>query len=118
MPISARRRRLKYSTPPSVTIKPSADGALGFGLAERPIDGRTPNSKCLCDGRRTHTLLLERPHLCSIHAWFPPLVDAGRLCLSDAFQLTFFAKVGLELGEHPQHVEESLARGSPGIYRL
>jgi hypothetical protein len=32
--------------------------------------------------------------------------------------LTFFAKVGLELGEHAQHVEEGLPRGSACIYRL
>jgi hypothetical protein len=32
-------------------------------LAECPIDGRTPNSKCLCDGRRARSRLLERPHL-------------------------------------------------------
>jgi hypothetical protein len=32
-------------------------------LAERPIDGRTPNSQGLCDGRRADALLLERPHM-------------------------------------------------------
>src|SRR5450759_4112875 len=36
---------------------------LAGPFAERPIDGRTPNSKCLCDGRRADALLLERPHL-------------------------------------------------------
>jgi hypothetical protein len=30
-------------------------------LAERPIDGRTPNSKRLCNGGRANALLLERP---------------------------------------------------------
>ena len=38
--------------------------------------------------------------------------------LRDAFQLAFFAKIGLELSEHTQHVEEGLPRGSAGIYRL
>ena len=32
-------------------------------LAECPVDGRAPNSQCLCDGRRADALLLERPHL-------------------------------------------------------
>jgi hypothetical protein len=87
-------------------------------LSERPIDGRTPNSKCLCDGRRADALLLERPHLQNIYAWSTPPVDAGCLCLRDGFQLTFFTKVGLEFSKHAQHVEESLPRGSACIYRL
>jgi 3-(3-hydroxy-phenyl)propionate hydroxylase len=37
--------------------------ALAGLLTEGPINGRTPNSKCLCDGRRADALLLERPHL-------------------------------------------------------
>src|SRR5450759_1814933 len=39
------------------------NSVLARTLAECPVDGRTPNSKCLCDGRRADALLLERPHL-------------------------------------------------------
>jgi hypothetical protein len=37
------------------------NSVLARTFTERPIDGRTPNSKCLCDGRRADALLLERP---------------------------------------------------------
>jgi hypothetical protein len=35
----------------------------------------------------------------------------GDASLGDAFELALAAKVGLELGEHPEHVEEALAGG-------
>jgi hypothetical protein len=44
-----------------------------------------------------------------------PLVDAGCLRLGDALKLALAAKVGLELGEHAEHVEEALAGGSAGV---
>src|SRR5712672_4652103 len=45
-------------------------------------------------------------------------IDAVRLRPGDAFQLALFPEVGLELGEHPQHVEEALPRGRAGVDRL
>ena len=35
-----------------------------------------------------------------------------------SLKLAFFAQVGLELGEHAQHVEEALARRGAGVDRL
>jgi hypothetical protein len=46
------------------------------------------------------------------------LVDPSRLRLGDAFELTLAAQVGLELGEHAQHVEEALSGGGAGVDRL
>ena len=84
-------------------------------LTKRPIDGRATNSKGLCDGGRADALLLV---LQNIYAWFTPLVDAGRLCLRNAFQLALLAEIGFKLSEHAQHVEKGFAGGGAGIYRL
>jgi hypothetical protein len=46
----------------------------------------------------------------------PALIDALGLCGSDALKLTFFADVGLELGEDAQHAEKRGRRA--GINRL
>src|SRR3954470_5951819 len=46
------------------------------------------------------------------------LVDTGSLGLGDAFHLSLFAQVGLELREHPEHIEEALAGRAAGIDRL
>jgi hypothetical protein len=45
-------------------------------------------------------------------------IDAVRLRSGDAFHLALFPEIGLELGKHPQHVEEALPRGRPGVDRL
>jgi hypothetical protein len=37
---------------------------------------------------------------------------------TDSERLAFAPKISFELGEHPGHVEEALARGSAGIDRL
>jgi hypothetical protein len=43
---------------------------------------------------------------------------AARLGGADPFQLPFAAQIGLEFGEHAEHVEERLAGRSAGIHRL
>src|SRR5262249_9767953 len=43
------------------------------------------------------------------------LVDAGGLGFGDAFELAFFAQVGLELGKDAEHVEKALAGRGRGI---
>ena len=45
-------------------------------------------------------------------------IDAVRLRPGDALHLALFPKIGLELGEYPQHVEEALPRGCAGVDRL
>jgi hypothetical protein len=45
----------------------------------------------------------------------PPLVDPGSLGLRDALKLPFAPQVGLELGQHPEHVEEAFARRRAGV---
>ncbi|SSC66821.1 unnamed protein product [Ciceribacter selenitireducens ATCC BAA-1503] len=39
----------------------------------------------------------------------PAFVDPSDLCCSDAFHLSFSAKVRLELSKHPEHIKESFA---------
>ena len=46
------------------------------------------------------------------------LVDAARLGGGDPFELPLAAQIGLEFGEHAEHVEERLAGGSAGVDRL
>jgi hypothetical protein len=41
------------------------------------------------------------------------LVDAGCLRLGNALELALAPQIRLELGEHPQHVEEALAGAVP-----
>jgi hypothetical protein len=43
---------------------------------------------------------------------------ARRLCLGDTLKMAFAPEVGLELGEHAEHIEEALAGGCAGIDRL
>src|SRR6267378_284149 len=45
-------------------------------------------------------------------------IDAGRLRPGDALHLALFPKIGLELGEYPQHVEEALPGGGGSVDRL
>lgn len=47
-----------------------------------------------------------------------PPVDALGLGLGDPFHLPLAAKVGLELGEDAEHVEEGFARRRRGVDRL
>ena len=59
---------------------------LTGALAECPIDGRTPNSKHLCDSRRANSLLLERPHRTISTVGFPikeRAMDPARLICFD-----------------------------------
>jgi Subtilase family len=53
-----------------------------------------------------------------INACLAALVDTARLGVSNPFQLTFPAKVGLELSKHTEHVEEGFARCRTCINRL
>ena len=46
------------------------------------------------------------------------LVDAARLGGADAFELSLAAQIGLEFGEHAEHVEERLAGRGAGVDRL
>jgi hypothetical protein len=57
----------------------------------------------------------KRPAAAAHHAI---VLDARRLRLGDAFDPPLAANVGLELGEHAQHVEEALAGRRTGIDRL
>jgi hypothetical protein len=57
-------------------------------------------------------------HLVGVDRGYASFVDAGRLGLGDPLQLSLAAKVGLELGKHPEHVEEAFAGGRAGIDRL
>ena len=47
-----------------------------------------------------------------------PGVDAARLGGGDTLHLPLAAQVGLEFGEHAQHVEEGLSRRCRGVDRL
>src|SRR4030081_2434019 len=42
-------------------------------------------------------------------------IDPPRLGVGDPLKLALFPQVGLELGEHSQHVEEALARCCAGV---
>ena len=46
------------------------------------------------------------------------LVDAARLGGADPFELPLAAQIGLELGEHAEHVEKGLAGRGAGVDRL
>jgi hypothetical protein len=46
------------------------------------------------------------------------LYTPAAFCLGDALQLPLAAKVGLELGEHAEHVQEAFAGGRAGVDRL
>lgn len=47
-----------------------------------------------------------------------PLIDAAPLGRGDPFELALATQSGLELGEHPEHIQERLAGGVGGIDRL
>src|SRR5438105_11632383 len=82
------------------------------------VDGRATNAERLGNLGWSHALCLELLHLGGINRCRAALVDAGSLGLGDAFHLSLFAQVGLELREHAEHVEEALARRGAGIDRL
>ena len=52
------------------------------------------------------------------HSSAPALIDAACLRCSNSLGLAFLSKIGLELGEHPQHVEERLTSSGAGVDRL
>ena len=71
------------------------------------------------DRRRAKFFLAAQPlDLDRIDRRLAALIDAARLGGIDPFQLALASQIGLELGEHPEHVEECLAGTSAGIDRL
>jgi hypothetical protein len=82
-----------------------------LAISEADLEG-------LGDLRSPHALCFQLAHLGHVDRRGPPLVDPGRLGLRDALKLPFAPQVGLELGEHPEHVEEALAGRGAGVDRL
>src|SRR5689334_12434735 len=82
---------------------------------EQPIDAPPADPEMPGDFGHAHTLDLERLDLVGIDRRLPTTVDAGRLRLGDALQLSFAPQVRLELREHAEHVEERLPGRGTGI---
>src|SRR5213595_2335414 len=61
------------------------------------VDGRATNAERLGNLGWPHALCLELLHLSGINRCRAALVNAGSLGLGDAFHLSLFAQVGLEL---------------------
>jgi hypothetical protein len=76
-------------------------------LAKHPIDRRPTDLETLGDVRCTEALISEDTHLLWVDAGLTALVDARCLGLADTLHLTLAPKVGLELREDPEHVEEA-----------
>ena len=90
----------------------------------RPVgragDRRWPG-RCRAGGRsrRAELLVVAQPvDLAGVDLWLAALVNAARFRGTDPLQLPLAAQIGLEFGEHAEHVEERLARGSAGVDRL
>ena len=60
----------------------------------------------------------SRTNLGSIDRRLAALVDTARLGGADPLELSLAAQIGLEFGEHAEHVEERLAGCGAGIDRL
>jgi hypothetical protein len=60
-------------------------------------------------------ICFQLAHLGHVDRRGPPFVDPGSLGLRDALKLPFAPQVGLELGQHPEHVEEAFARRRAGV---
>ena len=77
-----------------------------YRLAKQSIDRCPTDLETLGDVRWTEALIPENAHLLWVDAGLTALVDARYLGLADTLQLTLAAKVGLELRQDPEHVEE------------
>jgi hypothetical protein len=51
----------------------------------------------------------------SVDRCWATFVHSGFLGLGDALELALFTQVGLELGEHPQHVQEAFSGRGTGV---
>ena len=60
----------------------------------------------------------QPPDFAGVDRRLAALVDAARLRGGDPFELPLAAQIGLEFGEHAEHVEERLAGSSAGVDRL
>ena len=61
---------------------------------------------------------MEPVHLCDVDCGFAAGVNAAELGSLDPLKLALATKIGFELGEDTQHVEEGFAGCSRGIDRL
>ena len=95
------------------------DGAVTALVSEDTVDGGAADAEPPGDRRGPEPLRLPQPpHLERIDRGFAALVDALGFGGLDPFELPLPAQIGLELGEHAEHVEECLAGSRAGIDRL
>ena len=88
-------------------------------LAQHAIDACPADAEPARDRCRAELFLAAQPHnFDRIDRRLAALIDAARLGRIDPFQLALASQIGLELGEHPERVEECFAGGSAGIDRL
>ena len=85
---------------------------------QQPVDARPRHAEALGYLGSAQTLRFERADLGGLNRPRTALVDTLRLRSRNPFHLTLATQVGLELGEHAQHVEKRLPGGSRRIYRL
>jgi hypothetical protein len=87
--------------------------------SQRAIDACPANAEPSRNIGRTELLLV--PKLVDdrgIDFRLSPLIDTARLRCGISFGLAFLPQVGLELGEHPKHVEEGLTGSGARVDRL
>src|SRR5262245_55167908 len=82
-------------------------------VSQRPIDRCATHLERLRDGRRADTVGLHFLHLGRIDARLAALVNAACPRAANP-SMPLSAQVSLELSEHAEHVEETLARRRAG----
>ncbi len=90
----------------------------GEAVGEDAIDRRAGNAGFLGNLGGAEPFSFELTYQIGVDARLTPLVDTFGFCLGNAFELAFAPQVGLELGEHPEHVEKAFPGGGSGINRL
>src|SRR6516225_3539469 len=81
----------------------------GLHRGEQPVHRGAADAEPLCDLRCALAVALELPDLTDIDRSGTARVDASRLGLCDAFELTLAPEICLELGEDPKHAQEGFA---------
>src|SRR5580692_3225487 len=110
---------LNLSMPPASASAFAGARCGGLMLVpQKPVHAGPCDAEAACYFGATRALGRQLAHQASVDGRPAALVDAAGLGCGNPLKLAFLAQVGLELGEHGEHVEERLARGGAGVDRL
>src|SRR3954463_15176604 len=91
---------------------------LAIGPGQSPINGSATDPQLARDLGGAQALRMQSTDALVIDRPLAALVGASGLGCRDAFKLPLAPEIGLELGEHTEHVEEGLAGRGAGVDRL